>query len=172
MYPDVGSEKSGYAATPNEKGLALPTVNTDTSPSSQPDSTLSRVLGHRPNHRQKRLLAFGAAYITAFLTFKAWSVSRHDGSALPFDNSFGHNSYLDGLMGHGWSFASMQDRIDQPSVEDGGSFFSQMMDYDKQHRGDHHGHGHRHLKPPFRHVTPQQAEEIFFKVPNNDSAAA
>jgi hypothetical protein len=168
MQPDIASDKSGYAMTANEKGLALPTV-AGAPLQAQRNSTLSRVLGHRPNNRQKRLLALGAAYLTACLTFKAWSLSRREGSVSPFDSAFADDGYMHGLMGQGWSFASMQDR-NQPSIEEGGIFFSQLKEH--KHKGEPRGHGHRHHKPPFRHVTPQEAEEIFFKVPNNDRAAA
>lgn len=173
MYSDVNCSKRGLPTTQDEKSLALPTINPNEVPLTQRASLLSRILNHRPNSNQKRLLAYGAAYITVFLTLKAWSATRHDGPVLPSDNAFAHDSYLNGLIGHGWSFSSMQERVEQLSIEQGGSFFSQVLEHDKHHKGDHHGHrGHRHHRPPFRHVTPQEAEEIFFKVPSNDSAAA
>lgn len=161
-------EKGAFPSSHDETSLALPTTTVTGTPGSR--SSLQHSITN-PNSRQKRLIAYAAAYATAFVTFKTWQAHQPAGGHAAA-NIVPADGYLNGLVTHGWSFISMADRQEDPSVEDFGAL-SQHPEHGKhgkEHHGKHPGHHHGH--PPFRHVTPQQAEEIFLKVPSNDSAAA
>ncbi|KAJ9099261.1 hypothetical protein QFC21_004142 [Naganishia friedmannii] len=160
------AEKGTLPSDMNEKGPNLP-LDTSESPVKTYTSWIPRI---KTNRQQKVILALACVYYP----FLAWSVykgrTRVD-LVNPAGTASVSDAYLEGLSGQGWSFTTMQDRIDQPTGEQG-VFFSQSLDHE-HHKGDKHKHGdHKHHRPPFRHITPSQAEEIFFKVPNNDSAAA
>lgn len=172
MHSDAVPEKGAFPSSHNEKSLALPTTTVQATPRTRsgPHHSITN-----PNSRQKRLLAYAAAYAAAFVTFKTWQAHRPEGCDAAA-NIVPSDGYLNGLGSQGWSFISMADRQEDPSVKDFGAL-SQHPEHgkhgkhDKGHHGKHPDHDH-HGHPPFRHVTPQQAEEIFLKVPSNDSAAA
>lgn len=156
------AEKGGLLSDVDEKGSPVHTGTSETPARSlMPRITLNR--------RQKVILAIACLYYPIL----AWSIYKgHTRVDLvdPAGTAVASDAYLEGLSGQGWSFLTMQDRIEQSSTEQG-VFFSQTLNEHK--KGDDHKHGHhKHHRPPFRHITPAQAEEIFFKVPNNDSAAA
>lgn len=161
MHPDAASEKSAFPSSHDEKTLELPTTTVESK-----GSVRSSLVN--PNSRQKRLLAYAAAYATAFVTFKTWQAYQPESRNATAD-VFTSDGYLNGLSSQGWSFISMRDREEHPTVQSSVAF-SQSIEDGKGHHGKHGSHRHGH--PPFRHVTPQQAEEIFLKVPSNDSAGA
>ncbi|KAJ9116409.1 hypothetical protein QFC22_004851 [Naganishia vaughanmartiniae] len=158
------AEKGNLPSSIDEKGLHS-TADIPETPAKSYTSWIPRI---KTNRSQKVLLAVACVYYP----FLAWSVykgrTRVDLVSASGTTS-ASDAYLQGLSEQGWSFATMLDRIDKPTGEQG-VFFSQTVE-DKHHKGDKHGDHKRH-GPPFRHISPAQAEEIFFKVPNNDSAAA
>jgi hypothetical protein len=167
MHADADSEKSAFPSSHDEKTLALPTTTIESKPRTR--SVLVSSITN-PNSRQKRLLAYAAAYATAFCMLKTWQAYQPEGHE-PSVNVGTSDGYLNGLASQGWSFISMSDREEDPSVQSAAS--PRSIEHGKHGKGGHGKHpDHHHGHPPFRHVTPQQAEEIFLKVPSNDSAAA
>ncbi|KAJ9124725.1 hypothetical protein QFC24_003093 [Naganishia onofrii] len=161
------AEKGNLPSGINEKGSQLANDhNLTETPTKTSTSWIPRI---KLNRRQKVILAIASVYYPVLV----WSIIKGR-TRVDLINPSGtttSDAYLEGLSGQGWSFTTMQDRIDQPTGEQG-VFFSQRLNAEHHKKGEKHGDHHKHHRPPFRHITPAQAEEIFFKVPNNDSAAA
>lgn len=168
MHSDAVSEKGVFPSCRDEKTLALPTTTVDSKLRTR-SGLVSSITN--PNSRQKRLLAYAAAYASAFCMLKTWHAYQPEGQDASV-NVVTSDGYLNGLASQGWSFISMSGREEDPSVQSSAAS-PRSIEQDKHGKGRHGKHpGHHHGHPPFRHVTPQQAEEIFLKVPSNDSAAA
>lgn len=102
----------------------------------------------------------------------------------------GVDSYLAALEGKGWKLGLEGEKVDVTPFEREYPNFKHKKEHGHGHGHKHHGkHGHHHDHPhphphpghghgpghgrrPFPKIGPKEAEEIFLKVPNNESIAA